>query len=167
MKFPETSGSNLLRQKVTLPDDLQGELNILLVAFYRWHQDLVDTWVPTVSQLEGAYSGVRFYEIPVIQKMNFVYRTFINEGMRAGIPNQATRQKTITLYLNKEDFRRAVDIPDERTIWVLVIDRQGNILWRTKGAYTQEKGDALLKAITTSNLAEQVSDFSRLSDVKG
>jgi hypothetical protein len=164
MKFPEISGSNLLRQKITLPDDLQGELNILLVAFHRWHQDLVDTWVPAVDQLEGSYSGVRFYEIPVIQNMNFVYRTFINEGMRAGIPNQATRQKTITLYLNKEEFRRAVDIPDESTIWVLVVDRQGNILWRTEGAYTQEKGDALLNAITTSISAGQVSDFSRLSD---
>jgi hypothetical protein len=164
MRFPEVSGSNLLRQKVTLPNDLKGELNILLVAFYQWHQDLVDTWVPAVRQLEGSYSSVRFYEIPVIQKMNFVYQTFINEGMRAGIPNPATRQKTITLYLNKEEFRRAVDIPDERTIWVLVIDRQGNIVWRTEGAYTQEKGEALFNTITTSNLAGQVHDFSRLSD---
>ncbi len=163
MRFPEVSGSNLLRQKVTLPYDLKGELNILLVAFYQWHQDLVDTWVPAARQLEGSYSGVRFYEIPVIQKMNFVYQTFINEGIRAGIPNPATRQKTITLYLNKEEFRRAVDIPDDRNIWVLVIDRQGNILWRAEGTYTQEKGEALENAITTSNSAGPVSGLSRIN----
>jgi hypothetical protein len=162
MKFPEVSGSNLLRQKITLPGDLQGELNILLIAFYQWHQDFVDTWVPAGRQLEESYAGVRFYEIPVIQKMNVLYQAFINEGMRAGIANPATRQKTITLYLNKGEFLRAVDIPDDKTIWVLVIDRRGNILWRTEGAYTPEKGKALVNAITTSNWAGQEHGLSRL-----
>jgi hypothetical protein len=151
MRFPEVSGSNLLRQKITLPRDLQGELNILLLAFYQWHQNLIDTWIPAASQLEGSYSGVRFYEIPIIQKMNVLYQTFINEGMRAGIPNQATRQKTITLYLNKKEFLRALNIPDDQTIWVLVIDQAGNVLWRSQDVFTPEKGEALRNAITTSN----------------
>ena len=163
MRFPEVSGSNLLRQKITLPRDLQGELNILLVAFYQWHQALVDTWMPVARQLEGSLPGVRFYEIPVIQKMNILYRTFINEGMRAGIPNQATRQKTITLYLNKKDFLRALNIPDDQTIWVLVIDRAGNVLWRSQDVFTPEKGEALRNAITTSNWAGQAYALSRLS----
>ena len=90
---------------------------------------------------------MQFYETPVIQKMNAISKTFINEGMRAGIPNQTTREKTITLYIDKKAFRRALDIPHEDTIWVLVLDRQGNVLWRTEGAYSQEKGDALFNAI--------------------
>ena len=147
MRFPEVTGSNLLRRKVTLPDDLQGELNILFIAFYQWHQALVDSWVPMARQLEQTFPGVQFYETPVIQKMNAISKTFINEGMRAGIPNQTTREKTITLYIDKEEFRRALDIPNEETIWVLVLDRQGNVLWRTEGAYAQEKGDSLLKAV--------------------
>lgn len=147
MRFPEVTGSNLLRRKVTLPDDLQGELNILFIAFYQWHQALVDSWVPMARQLEQTFPGVQFYEIPVIQKMNVISKTFINEGMRAGIPNQTTREKTITLYIDKEAFRRALDIPHEETIWVLVLDRQGNVLWRTEGAYDQEKGDGLLKEV--------------------
>jgi len=147
MRFPEVTGSNLLRRKVTLPDDLQGELNILFIAFYQWHQALVDSWVPMARQLEQTFPGVQFYETPVIQKMNVVSKTFINEGMRAGIPNQTTREKTITLYIDKEEFRRALDIPHEETIWVLVLDRKRNVVWRTEGAYAQEKGDGLLKAV--------------------
>ena len=79
--------------------------------------------------------------------MNFVSQTFIHEGMRAGISNPTTRQKTITLYIDKEEFQQALDIPHEDTIWVLVLDRQGNVLWRTEGAYSQEKGEALLNTI--------------------
>jgi hypothetical protein len=147
MRLPEVTGSNLLRRKVTLPDDLQGELNILFMAFYQWHQALVDSWVPKARQLEQYHPGVRFYEIPVIRKMNFLSQTFINEGMRAGIPNHTTREKTITLYLDKKALRRALEIPNEETIRVLLLDREGNVLWQTEGAYSQEKGDALSKAV--------------------
>jgi hypothetical protein len=151
MKFPKITGSNLLRQKLTLPDDLQGEINILLVAFLQQHQALVDSWIPIVGQLEKSFPAVRFYEIPVIQKMNFLSQTFINEGMRAGIPNHNTRAKTITLYTDKEIFCDALGIPDEKTIWVLLLDRQANVFWRAEGAFTAEKGDALLKAIQEEN----------------
>ena len=147
MRFPQVTGSNLLRQKVTLPDDLRGELNILFVAFYQWHQAQVDSWIPLARQLEQSFPGVQFYETPVIQKMNVISKTFINEGMRAGIPNQTTREKTITLYIDKEEFRRALDIPNEENIWVLVLDGAGNVLWRTQGAYSPEQGEALLGAI--------------------
>jgi len=143
MRFPEVSGSNLLRRKVNLPDDLQGSLNILVVAFQQRHQALIDAWVPRVRQLEQSFPGVQFYEIPVIQKLNFFSQTFINEGMRAGIPNHTTREKTITLYLDKLEFRRILEIPHEETIWVLVVDGEGNVLWRTEGAYSVEKGDRL------------------------
>ncbi len=38
----------------------------------------------------------------------------LNEGMRAGIPERATRAHTITLYLDKAAFRQALAIPDEQ-----------------------------------------------------
>ncbi|MCU0487612.1 MAG: hypothetical protein MUE67_01520 [Anaerolineales bacterium] len=147
MKFPAVSGSNLLRQKVSLPDDLAGQVRLLLIAFQQWHQSLVDSWVPAARQLEQDVPGLRFYELPVIQQMNGLYQTFINEGMRAGIPNPTTRQKTITLYLDKPAFRKALAIPDEQTIWLLVLDRDGNVIWRTDGGYTAEKAAALSQAI--------------------
>jgi hypothetical protein len=143
MRFPQVTGSNLLRRKVTLPDDLQGEVSILFLAFYQWHQALVDSWVPSARQIEQSFPGVRFFELPVLEKRGAFYQTFINEGMRAGIPNQTTREKTITLYLGKQEFRRALDIPHEETIWVLVLDPAGKVVWRTEGAYSEDKGKAL------------------------
>ena len=147
MRFPVVTGSNLLRRKISLPGDLQGEMMILFIAFQQWHQAQVDSWVPRAGQLEQAYPGVQFYELPVIQHMNILAQTFINEGMRAGIPSQDTRQKTVTLYLDKASFRHALGIPHEDTIWVLLLNRQGDVVWRTDGAYTQEKDDHLTQAI--------------------
>lgn len=147
MRFPEVEGSNLLRSKISLPADLDGELNILFIPFYQWHQNLVDAWVPLARQLERDYPGVFYYELPVIRSMNFLSRTFINEGMRAGIPDHTTRERTITLYLDKAAFRRTLNIPSEDTITVLLVDRDGNIIWRDEGSYSTEKGAALTAAL--------------------
>jgi hypothetical protein len=122
-------------------------LNILFIAFQRWQQSAIDTWVPFARQLEEANEGVSYYELPVIQRMNVLVRTFINEGMRAGIPDQVARERTITLYVDKVAFRQALELPDEDDIYVLLVDRQGNVLWKGKGAFTVEKGELLAEAI--------------------
>jgi hypothetical protein len=132
---------------VTLPAGLEGDLNILLVAFQRWQQRSVDTWLPFVKKLENTYDWVRYYELPVIQHMNPLARTFINEGMRAGIPDPLARERTITLYLDKIAFRRGLDLPHEEDIYILLVDREGQVLWRAQGTFSAEKGTALTQAV--------------------
>jgi len=44
MTFPTVSGSNLLRQKKSLPQDFQGRFNLVFIPFQRWHQAEVDSW---------------------------------------------------------------------------------------------------------------------------
>jgi hypothetical protein len=148
-QFPTVTGANLLRQKITLPGDFQGEVNVACIAFHQWHQGLVDTWVPWLRQLEDRYPDFRFYELPVIYRMNILAQTFINEGMRAGIPNPKTREKTITLYTDKEVFRRALDLPNEETIWLVLVDRKGEVHFRLDGAFSTEKGEALKQAVAS------------------
>ena len=147
MRFPIVTGSNLERQKLTLPDDFEGELTVAVIAFEQWQQSLVDTWLPTLQQLETEHPHLRYYELPTIREMNFFSRAFINEGMRMGIPNDTARQRTITLYLNKRSFKVALDIRTERTITVLLMNRHGEVVWRTSGPFTPEQGEALLEAI--------------------
>ena len=95
------------------------------------------------KDLEEQNNSLVYYELPTIQTRNSFYKMFINEGMRAGIPNPKTRERTITLYLDKTDFRAALDMTDEDHIYVLVIDRQGNELFRTRGPHSPEGEDAL------------------------
>jgi len=147
MTFPTVSGSNLLRQKLTLPRDFQGKFNLLFVPFEQWQQAEVDSWGALVEELEKQFDGLRYYELPTIQSRNTFYKMFINEGMRAGIPNPKTRERTITLYLDKADFRAALEMPDEEHIYVLLVDRQGNELFRTRGAYNPEAAEALRQVI--------------------
>ena len=146
MTFPTVSGSNLLRKKLTLPQDFQGKLNLVFIPFERWHQMEVDSWSALAEELEEKYEGLVYYELPTLQNGGVFYKIFLNEGMRAGIPNPKTRERTITLYLDKADFCAALDMKDEEHIFVLVVDRQGKEFFRARGPYSRE-GEAALRQI--------------------
>lgn len=147
MRFPTVTGANLLRQSYTLPYELEGELNLLLVAFYAAQQPVVDTWLPLAEEIEQAQPEFRYYEVPVIQEMNPIAHTIIDEGMRTGIADPEARRRTITLYLDKRPFMQKLGLPDERNVYLLLVDRLGNILWRASGFYTPETGEELLDAL--------------------
>lgn len=147
MKLPEVNGRNLLRQKMAFPADFGGEWNIVFIAFLRQHQALIDEWVPLVAGLAEENPGVHYYEFPTLPRRGPFYRLFLNEGMRAGIPNEATRARTITLYLDKRPFKEALGIDSEQQMWVYLFDRQGQVLWRTSGRFSEEKGQALHQAL--------------------
>lgn len=137
--FPKVSGSNLEGRSFQLPRDFEGAINLAIVPFQRWHQDVVDTWTPALGELVRAMPGFRFYELPTLWRMNPIYRWGLDAGMRAGIPDRSTREITITLYLDKDAFRRELEIPNEETIYLLLVTPQGEIIWRTTGEATPEK----------------------------
>ena len=78
-----------------------------------------------------------------------VSRTFINEGMRAGIPDPKARQRTITLYIDLDKFMAAAEIDGRNDVHTMLVNRRGDILWRTTGVYDAEKGEALRQAVET------------------
>jgi hypothetical protein len=116
----------------------------------------VDTWIPLVRELERAHPGFKYYELPTIQRMNVLARTFINEGMRAGIPDPVARERTITLYVDKAPFRQALSLADEGDIYVLLLDREGRVLWREEGSFAPAKGESLRQAIEGDQQDEAV-----------
>ncbi len=140
MIFPPVQGSNLERRQFRLPDDFEGERNLVLIAFQREQQFDVDTWTTPIKGLLERYPELRFYELPTIKRGNPLFRFWLDTAMRAGIPDQTAREQTITLYLDKEAFRSALNLPSEETIYALLVDRQGRVLWRAEGPFTEEKG---------------------------
>ena len=147
MTFPTVNGSNLLREKLTLPRDFKGRFNLVFMPFEQWQQMEVDSWMALAAELEQQFEGLAYYELPTIQDRNTFYKMFINEGMRAGIPNPRTRERTITLYLDKTDFRARLEMNDEEHIYVLLVDRQGQEFFRARGPYDREADAALRQAL--------------------
>ncbi len=147
MHFPQITSENLARETFDLPGDFEGDLNLCLIAFQRWHQPLINSWVPLARRLEEKHPGFRYYEFPVIRRLNALFRSFIDQGMRAGIPEPVARHKTITLYTDKAPFKQALEIDDEDEIHLRLVDREGVVHWHVAGALTEDAAEGLEQAV--------------------
>ncbi|MFW5903520.1 MAG: hypothetical protein ACOCS7_02150 [Halolamina sp.] len=107
---PDVDGRNLDGEDYSIPADFEGQLNLLLVGFHREQQADIDRWIPAAERLENSYPSLRYYELPVIDRLYRPVRPFIDSGMQRGVPETA-RERTITLYLNVTAFRRSLGLP--------------------------------------------------------
>ena len=153
VSFPTVSGSNLERRRFHLPGDLDGELNWLILAFWQRHQGAVNTWMPLARELEEEHPGLVTYELPVIQSRSRVSQWFIDSGMRAGIPDRHVRSRTITLYLDKPPFLDSLEIGSDDAICSVVVNRSGEVLWRTAGPWSQESASDLVTFLESRSAA--------------
>ena len=144
--FPSLTASNLEKQSMSLPEDFAGDRNLLLVAFQREQQKNVDTWLHEMKRFESL-PNFRYYELPTIDRLNPIARWFIDSGMRRGIPDRGARARTITLYLDKLAFRKALNLPDETVVYAVLVDRSGRVLWRAEGDFDEAKSASLLNVL--------------------
>lgn len=135
--FPQVNGSSLTKRKFSLPADFEGELNLVVIAFKRKQQEDVDTWMPYLRPLTADHSGLRVYELPVLPRSLTLMRGVIDGGMRGGIPDSAVRAATITLYINKTPFKKALALKTEDSIEVVLVDRAGQVHWRATGVFSE------------------------------
>jgi hypothetical protein len=150
--FPKLTASNLAKQKLVLPQDFAGSRNLLLIAFEREQQKDIDTWLPAAKEIEAAHENFRYYELPTIGRSNPLFRWYLDSAMRSGLPDNNARARTITLYVDKGEFRRTLDIPSESAISVLLVDKSGKVLWRATGNFTEEKKANLLDELKAAGV---------------
>jgi len=136
--IPSMAGIDLLGEERPIPDSFKGDLNIVTFAFEREQQEMVNTWIDGLEPILENEVNVRYYEIPLIYEMNAVMRGWVNNGMRAGIPDEAARERTITVYTDRDKFLKMMSM-DTTTIYTVLVDQKGKILWRTDGVATDEK----------------------------
>ena len=137
MKFPNVKATSLTNRVYQLPHDLDGELNLVIVAFQQWQQDWVDTWIPSLQHLAHEHQALRVYEMPTMSRFNALYRFMIDNGMRAGIPDKAVRAATLCAYIDIAPFAQSLQLPGYDSIYLFLLDRSGEILWRGQGPYDQ------------------------------
>lgn len=146
-RLPIVAGRDINGNDFVVPTDFAGDLNLVLMAFAREHQDDVNTWLPHVRELEASSQGFRVYEVPTLWEMSWFQRKRLDFWMSAGIRDPLARATTITLYTDLQAIQSALEIPDFDSIHVLLVDRDGLVVWRSEGAFSQTKFEGLTKAL--------------------
>jgi carbon monoxide dehydrogenase subunit G len=141
------SGRSLDGRTYELPGDLAKPYNLLVVAFRREQQAVVDRWLPWLIELEQRRPDVAVYELPVLPSTYSPVRWFIDGGMTRGIPDPAARARTVTVYTDVQKVAESLRLAGTDTIAVLVVEGSGRILACELGGFEQEKAERLATAL--------------------
>jgi carbon monoxide dehydrogenase subunit G len=137
------SGRALDGKEYELPGDLAKQHTLLVVAFRREQQRVVDQWLPWLIDLERRRSDVAVYEVPVLSSVYGPARRFIDGGMTRGIPDASARARTITIYTDVGKVVENLGLVGTDTIAVLIVERSGRILACEVGAFEDGKAERL------------------------
>lgn len=147
-QFPSIPATTLDGVHMNLPENLQGQLNLVIVSFAREQQKEVDSWIPAARKIESTHSQFRFYELPTMSRENLLYRWWFDESLRSNTTEKDLRSRILTAYVNKRAFRKSLDIKNEKQVVTLLVDRQGHVYWRADGSYRDVDLAALLSVLS-------------------
>lgn len=144
--FPTIEAETLSRKKVVFPEITKGRYAFILIAFKRQTQGEVDSWLdPFVEDFAGR-EGITFYEIPMISGGWKWMSSWIDTGMRQGVP-QYKHDHVATYYGPLKEYHEYLGIRDTGTVYVFLLDKQGHIIWRDSGPADEKKYGKLKELI--------------------
>jgi hypothetical protein len=148
--FPPVTSYNLSRDRLNLPKDFAAPLDLLLISFQPEQLGQIQTWMPIAEGLQHTNFNFRWYRLPVSGRENFIFRWWDNASMRSDESDPETWPWIVPLYVDKEMFRHTLQIPSEKQVTALLVNRQGQVLWRAEGPLTPDKRNALIAAVAAA-----------------
>lgn len=118
------TGENLEGELVKVPEDFKNQPTLLLFGFVQNSQFDIDRWLIGLDMTE---TKVATYEIPTIKGMApRMFRTFIDNGMRKGIPKELWKG-VVTIYSDGDKIQRFTGNQNPNNARVLLLNKDGVI----------------------------------------
>ncbi len=143
-RFPRIKVETLSGNELLLPEDTQGKMVLIGVAFVREAQGMLDSWMDYFHHL---CSENEVYELPIIESSFWkIFSGFIDGGMRSGIPKEK-HDFVGTHYGDASDFVEALGIKDRKHGYVFLVDEEGYIRFRGEGYMDDDGKRELLEQV--------------------
>ncbi len=141
-RFPTVEARALDGRSLKLPGGLDGERNLLAVAFQRRHQSDVDTWLDEFQSLRKDHEDLFTGEVPTLSRRWTPVRGLIDGGMAAAIPDPRTRASTMTVYGDVSRVSDSLGLPDREQIAVVSKASRGTVLGTPRRGHSGSGGSS-------------------------
>ncbi len=131
LPFPILDAVSLDGCHVRLPDTLDVR-TVVILAFHRHQQAEVDGWI---EELQARGCPHPILEVPTIGRGYRWMRSFIDGGMRAGIPDPNVRARTLTVYTDVSRVLAALGLRSTDHVVVTLVDPDGTVRAWHQGPY--------------------------------
>ena len=102
--------------------------------------------MPAAQALQHLNFQFRYYQLPVAEKENFIFRWWETSSMRSDQTDPEALHWIVPIWVDRKKFFQDLAIPNDKQVVVLLVDRQGKVLWRSSGPLTPDKRTALMTA---------------------
>ncbi len=145
--LPEISAEALDKTTLSLPGQLEGRKNLLLLSWDRDQSAQVETWTAVAQALEHTQPGFAVYRMLVNAPENFVFRWWDNASLRAAETDPDLLHHDVPLYTDEPRLRQAIGLnAGQRSVVALLVERSGRIVWKSTGPSTAASRASLLAA---------------------
>lgn len=133
-------------QKVDLPQGLPAERTLALVTFHRDQRKDADSWIQGL-QLETDPS-IAWVRMPVINNVgDAAARSAAEDRLRTRYATEAERKNLMPVFTDRAAFVQSAALASVDQAYVLVINRNGEVLARVSGQYDETKAQALRETL--------------------
>ena len=135
--FPLLQARTLAGENIEYPKALAGNKSLLVMVFedigrYQEAQSQANQWL-AVCESRWQRLGILAHEIPMMGGVWKIARSYIDEGMRLGLPVEK-HSSVSCFYGDKDKYRRLLAIEKFAEAQVFLLDENGSILLQTHGA---------------------------------
>jgi len=124
--FPNISGESLENVDIEMPEYFEGSQVVLLLGYKQDSQFDIDRWLIGLDQTK---TDIKVYELPTIQGLfPRMFSTFIDEGMRSGIPKELWGG-VITVYADGAELQEFTGNENPNNARVLILDETGKVIY--------------------------------------
>lgn len=149
--FPTLTTEALDKTQLTVPAQLEGKQNLLLLSWARDQAPQLDTWTAVGQALLHTNFDLRVYRMLVSAPENALFRWWDNASLRAAETDPELLHWNVPIYTDKAALRRAIGIPgDDHAVVALLVDRSGHVLWKAQGTSTAASRASLLATAQAS-----------------
>jgi hypothetical protein len=145
--IPPAAGTALDGHSVTLPRDLPGRATILILGFSQHSADATTAWEKPIRSSLASLPSVGYLDMPFLEDAPSIIRPLIVRSIRKQVPD-VLKPYFVPLTSGQAAWKQltgfSASAPD--AAYVLLVDRNGQVLWQTHEAFSQTRFDELANA---------------------
>jgi hypothetical protein len=143
LKIPSLQGTTFAGQTVSLPQQLEGKVGVLVVGFSKGSGDVCKGWGQQLAQSYHDSRDVMYFQMPVLESVPKLVRGMVVKSIKSGVP-AAEQPHFLPVFSHEVEWRTTARYSNADDAYVLVVDGQGSVRWETSGKLT-DAGFAALK----------------------
>lgn len=143
--FPPLKGDYLSGRDASLPDDAKGKVIMIAMGFSYDARFGIEDFAKRYREGLKSESNWASFKVAFIGGAGRLAKPFIVKGMKRDTPKDE-QERFVTVFNEVSEWKARMGVSNDKSAYVVVLDRRGGIAWLKEARVTDGKVDEALVA---------------------